>query len=65
EDVIAYLRDVDGDVVFLQEASRPWEEVLAAAGLGYDIVVTRSPDLIFGTVVLAPPGSVVEGFGFA
>lgn len=65
DDVIRYIRRIRPDVVFLHEASLPWEEAVTEADLGLEVVVTRSPDLIFGTLVLAPPGAVVEGFGFS
>lgn len=64
-DVIGFLSGVEADVVFLHEASRPWEEAIAAAGLPYQVVATRSQDLIFGTLVLAPPGADVVGHGFS
>lgn len=65
DDVIEFLSSLDADVVFLHEASRPWEEAFAAADLPHQVVVTRSPDLIFGTLVLAPPGAEVVGRGFS
>ena len=66
EAVIDWLRQVDADVVFLQEASLPWEEALAEAGLGYRVEVARDPELIFGTVVLTDdPQAQVTGYGFA
>ena len=64
-DVIEFLSGVSADVVFLHEASRPWEEAVAAAGLPYQAVASRSPNLIFGTLVLAPPGADVVGHGFS
>ncbi|HEX6219954.1 MAG TPA: hypothetical protein VF115_02555, partial [Acidimicrobiia bacterium] len=51
-DVIDYIRTVDPDLVFLHEASRPWEVAIESAELDYEIVLARSDDLIFGTLVL-------------
>jgi endonuclease/exonuclease/phosphatase (EEP) superfamily protein YafD len=65
DEVIEFLSSVSADVVFLHEASRPWEDALAAAGLPHQVVVTRSPDLIFGTLVLAPADAKVVGRGFS
>lgn len=65
DDVVRFLDRVDPDVVFLHEASRPWEERLATAPLPHRVVRTRSDDLIFGTLVLVGTGAEVEGFGFA
>jgi len=62
--VIDFIADQSPDVVVLHEASRPWEEALAAADLGYEITRGRTEDLIFGSLVLARPGSQVQSFGF-
>ena len=51
-EVIDYIETVDPDVVFLHEASRPWEVAMESSGLDYEIVRPRSDDLIFGTLVL-------------
>lgn len=51
-EVIDYIGTVDPDVVFLHEASRPWEVAMESSGLDYEIVRPRSDDLIFGTLVL-------------
>lgn len=51
-EVIEYIGTVDPDVVFLHEASRPWEVAMESSGLDYEIVRPRSDDLIFGTLVL-------------
>lgn len=51
-DVIDYIRTVDPDLVFLHEASRPWEVAIESAALDYEIVRPRADDLIFGTLVL-------------
>ena len=65
EEVIDYIALESPDVVILHEVSRPWEEALAAAGLGYEITRGRSEGLIFGSLVMAPAGSTVQSFGFA
>ncbi len=64
-EVIDYIRTVDADLVFLYEASRPWEAALSEAGLDYEFVRARSDDLIFGTVVLARDEVEVVSYGFA
>lgn len=61
--VIEYIRQTGADVVFLHEASLPWDETLAAADLGYRIVRTHT-DTIFGSLVLVKGEATVEGFGF-
>lgn len=63
-EVVNYIRDTDPDIVFLHEASRPWEAALEGADLPYELTLSRSPDLIFGTVVLSRPGDEVTSFGF-
>jgi endonuclease/exonuclease/phosphatase (EEP) superfamily protein YafD len=63
-EVVGYIREVDPDIIFLHEASRPWEVALEGAGLGYEITRSRSQDLIFGTLVLSRPGDAVLSFGF-
>lgn len=65
DEVIGYLRGVDADVVFLHEASAPWEEALEAADLPYEVARSRAAGLIFGTLVLVRPGTTVTTFGFA
>lgn len=52
-EVIDYVETVDPDVIFLHEASRPWEVAMESAGLDYQIVRPRADNLIFGTLVLA------------
>jgi endonuclease/exonuclease/phosphatase (EEP) superfamily protein YafD len=65
-DVIDYIRSVDPDLVFLHEASRPWEVALDSAGLDYEIIRPRSDDLIFGTLVLVRGQDVTAiSHGFA
>lgn len=63
-DVAAYIRELDPDVVFLHEASRPWEVAMEAADLGYVVTRSRSPELIFGTLVLSREADQVTSFGF-
>lgn len=64
DEVIGFIAAERPDVVVLHEASRPWEEALAASQLDYEITRGRNEGLIFGSLVLAPPGSEVESFGF-
>lgn len=64
-EVIEYIETVDADLVFLHEASRPWEVALEAAGLDYEIIRARSDNLIFGTVVLARDEVEAVSHGFA
>lgn len=61
--VVDYIRRTDPDVVFLHEATRLWEEALADAGLGYELVPGRG-GLIFGTLALVPPGARSRSLGF-
>lgn len=63
-EVIGYIREVDPDIVFLHEASRPWEMAMEGSGLPYEITRSRSQDLIFGTLVLSRPGDPVVSYGF-
>ena len=64
-DVIAYIRSEDPDVVFLHEASRPWELAMeTTVDLGYEVTQSRSEELIFGTLVLSRQGDEVTSFGF-
>lgn len=63
-EVIGYIRELDADIVFLHEASRPWELALEGAELPYEISRSRSQDLIFGTLVLSRPEDPVTSFGF-
>ncbi len=63
-EVAAFIREVDPDVVFLHEASRPWEVAIDAAELGYEVTQSRSEELIFGTLVLSRPGDPVTSYGF-
>jgi endonuclease/exonuclease/phosphatase (EEP) superfamily protein YafD len=65
-DVLEYIEAIDADLVFLYEASRPWEVAVESANLDYEVIRPRSDDLIFGTLVLVR-GSDIEGisYGFA
>jgi len=65
EAVAGFIRDSNADLVFLHEASRPWEEAIAEADLGYTIVKTRTDDLIFGTLVLHRGDATITSRGFA
>ena len=64
-EVIEYIESVDADLVFLHEASRPWEVALEAADLDYEIIRARSDNLIFGTVILARDEVAAVSHGFA
>jgi endonuclease/exonuclease/phosphatase (EEP) superfamily protein YafD len=64
-EVIEYIETSDADLVFLYEASRPWEVALEAAGLDYEIIRARSDNLIFGTLVLARDEVEAVSHGFA
>jgi endonuclease/exonuclease/phosphatase (EEP) superfamily protein YafD len=64
DEVIEYIGQTQPDLVILHEASLPWEEAIAEAGLGYEITITKHDNDIFGSLVLAPPGARVESFGF-
>jgi endonuclease/exonuclease/phosphatase (EEP) superfamily protein YafD len=63
--VFDYIGRIRPDVVFLHESTRLWEEAARTADLGYEIYDVAQPGLIFSTLVLAPPGSSYESFGFA
>lgn len=64
EEVAGHMARTRPDVVFLHEASRPWEEAMEGSGLDYRVVRTRDEDHIFGTLVLTTLDATVEGFGF-
>jgi endonuclease/exonuclease/phosphatase (EEP) superfamily protein YafD len=64
DEVMAYIAEVDADIVFLHESSRPWEEAAEDADLGYRVVKSRDDDHIFGTLVLVRGEARVESFGF-
>jgi len=57
-EVADYIRANQPDLVFLHESSLPWETAMKSSGLNYDVFVSRSEDLIFGTLVM-----VKQGFG--
>lgn len=63
-EVAGYITEMDPDIVFLHEASRPWEVAMEAADLGYEVTRSRSDDLIFGTLVLSRSGDSVVSYGF-
>ncbi len=65
-EVIEHIRVMDPDVVFLHEASRPWEVAMESSGLDHAVIRPRSTQLIFGTLVLlrADAPEIVT-FGFA
>jgi len=63
--VIEFIRSSDADLVFLHEASRPWEAAISSAGLDYEFIRARSDDLIFGTIVLARDEVEAVSYGFA
>jgi len=63
-EVINYIRQEDADIVFLHEASRPWEVAIEAAEFEYEVTRSRSEELIFGTLVLSRPGDPVTSYGF-
>ena len=64
-EVIEYIRSVEPDLVFLYEASRPWEVAIESAGLDYEVIRARSDDLIFGTLVLVKDEVEAISYGFA
>lgn len=64
--VIDYIDGIDPDLVFLHEASRPWEVAIESSGLAHQVIRARSDDMIFGTLVLVRFGDVeVVSHGFA
>lgn len=65
-EVIDYIEATNPDLVFLHEASRPWEVALESAGLDYEVIRPRSDQLIFGTLVLVRADDpTVVSYGFA
>lgn len=65
-EVIDYIDEVDPDLVFLHEASRPWEVAMESAALAYRIIRPRSDDMVFGTLVLVRQHEVeAVSHGFA
>jgi endonuclease/exonuclease/phosphatase (EEP) superfamily protein YafD len=63
-EIIEFIASSDADLVVLHEASRPWEEALAEADLGYTIWLNRHPDDIFSSMVLVAGEATVESYGF-
>lgn len=65
-EVVGFIQQRQPDLVFLHEASLPWELAVEALGGSYRIVRPRSDDLIFGTLVLVR-GQLLqwESHGFA
>ena len=63
--VVEYIEAANADLVFLHEASRPWEAAIESAGLGYEIIRPRSDDLIFGTLALVKDDVEAVSYGFA
>lgn len=64
-EVVEYIRETDPDVVFLHEASLPWETAMESSDLGYEVTKSRSEDLIFGTLVMTRNSAGVLTFGFS
>ena len=64
-EVIEFIETEDPDLVFLYEASRPWEVAMESAGLDYEMIRGRSEELIFGTLLLARDPVEVVSYGFA
>jgi endonuclease/exonuclease/phosphatase (EEP) superfamily protein YafD len=67
-EVFAYIDETEPDIVFLHEASLPWETAAQSAATGYQVVIPRSEDIIFGTLVLVRGDEVDArsyGFGIA
>ncbi len=65
-DVFAYIESVDPDLILLHESSRPWEVAANSAALGYEVILTRADNLIFGTLVLVRGSNIsVASHGFA
>lgn len=64
--VIEYIESIDADIVLLHEASRPWEAAVESADLGYEIIMPRTDDLVFASLVLVKGSGVLGvsyGFG--
>jgi endonuclease/exonuclease/phosphatase (EEP) superfamily protein YafD len=64
-EVIEYIESTSPDLVFLYEASRPWEVAMDSAGLDYRVVRGRSDNLIFGTLVMVREEVEAVSYGFA
>ena len=63
-EVIEFIRVTEPDLVFLHEASRPWEVALGSSNLNYELIRARSDDLIFGTLILARDEIEAVSYGF-
>jgi endonuclease/exonuclease/phosphatase (EEP) superfamily protein YafD len=65
-EVFEYVDTIDADIVFLHEASRPWEVAAESSADGFQVIIPRSGELIFGTLVLVR-GEEIEAvsYGFA
>lgn len=63
-EVVEYIRETEPDVVFLHEASLPWETAMESSDLGYEVTKSRSDDLIFGTLVMTRNSAGVLTYGF-
>jgi endonuclease/exonuclease/phosphatase (EEP) superfamily protein YafD len=65
-EVLDYIENIDPDIVFLHESSRPWEVAAESADTGYQVIRPQSGELIFGTLVMVR-GEEVEAvsYGFA
>jgi endonuclease/exonuclease/phosphatase (EEP) superfamily protein YafD len=64
-EVIEYIESINPDLVFLHEASRPWEVAMESSGLDYEVIRGRSENLIFGTLVLTRHDVEAVSYGFA
>lgn len=68
-EVIDFIRASDADVVVLHEVTRRWEDAIEEASVAFDdweyeVTAARGGGDLFGSLVLAPIGTVVESFGF-
>lgn len=63
--VIDLIRSEEADLVFLHETTADWEPILVGADLRYQVFRAFDENLVFGTTVLAPEGTQVEGKGFS
>lgn len=65
-EVLEFIAAIDPDLVLLHEASRPWEVAAESAGGDYQVIRSRSDNLIFGTLILVRGEDVeVVPHGFA
>lgn len=64
-EVIGFIEATQPDLVFLHEASRPWEVAMGSAGFDYEVIKGRGEDLIFGTLLLARDDVDAVSYGFA